>query len=121
MKKLAVVVALFALALAGRAMAADAPAGHAGHDHATTAKAPEGVNPHETYACPMHKDVTSAKPGKCPKCGMNMDKLTLAQHGVKYRCPMHKDVVSDNPGTCEKCKMKLEVYDTTHELGKVKR
>ncbi len=24
------------------------------------------------YACPMHKDETSDKPGKCPKCGMDM-------------------------------------------------
>ena len=22
------------------------------------------------YVCPMHPDVTSDKPGKCPKCGM---------------------------------------------------
>jgi len=25
-----------------------------------------------TYTCPMHSDVTSDKPGKCPKCGMNL-------------------------------------------------
>ena len=24
------------------------------------------------YACPMHPEVTSSKPGKCPKCGMRL-------------------------------------------------
>jgi periplasmic mercuric ion binding protein len=24
------------------------------------------------YVCPMHADVTSDKPGKCPKCGMSL-------------------------------------------------
>jgi hypothetical protein len=27
---------------------------------------------HKTYTCPMHSEVTSDKPGKCPKCGMNL-------------------------------------------------
>src|SRR5260221_12092436 len=27
-----------------------------------------------TYACPMHPDVTSDKPGKCSKCGMELVK-----------------------------------------------
>jgi hypothetical protein len=26
----------------------------------------------EVYTCPMHAEVTSDKPGKCPKCGMNL-------------------------------------------------
>ncbi len=26
------------------------------------------------YSCPMHPEVTSDKPGKCPKCGMNLVK-----------------------------------------------
>ena len=30
------------------------------------------------YSCPMHPNVTSSKPGKCPKCGM-----TLVKQGVK--------------------------------------
>ena len=25
-----------------------------------------------TYTCPMHPEVTSDKPGKCPKCGMDL-------------------------------------------------
>jgi hypothetical protein len=27
-----------------------------------------------TYTCPMHPEVTSDKPGKCPKCGMDLVK-----------------------------------------------
>ena len=26
------------------------------------------------YACPMHKDIKSDKPGKCSKCGMDLEK-----------------------------------------------
>lgn len=25
------------------------------------------------YTCPMHSEVTSDKPGKCPKCGMTLE------------------------------------------------
>jgi membrane fusion protein, copper/silver efflux system len=28
------------------------------------------------YSCPMHPEVTSDKPGKCPKCGMDLVKKT---------------------------------------------
>jgi len=28
----------------------------------------------QQYVCPMHLDVKSNKPGKCPKCGMNLVK-----------------------------------------------
>ena len=24
------------------------------------------------YACPMHEDIESDKPGRCPKCGMDL-------------------------------------------------
>jgi hypothetical protein len=36
-----------------------------------------------TYTCPMHPEVTSAEPGKCPKCGMNLEKATAGEHDHK--------------------------------------
>jgi FtsP/CotA-like multicopper oxidase with cupredoxin domain len=38
---------------------------------------PAGAGP-VTYACPMHPEVTSQEPGRCPKCGM---KLLAGQPG----------------------------------------
>ena len=32
---------------------------------------PDGEGP-VTYACPMHPEVTSQEPGRCPKCGMKL-------------------------------------------------
>ena len=56
------------------------------------------------YACPMHADVVSDEPGKCPKCGM---KLLAAAAPTGYACPMHPEVTSDEPDRCPKCGMKL--------------
>lgn len=64
----------------------------------------------DVYVCPMHKNVTSEKQGKCPKCKMNLVKKETARPAVMkatYTCPMHPDVKSDKPGKCPKCKMAL--------------
>jgi FtsP/CotA-like multicopper oxidase with cupredoxin domain len=66
---------------------------------------PAGTGP-VTYACPMHPEVTSEEPGRCPKCGMKL-LATQAPAATTYACPMHPEVVSDQPGRCPKCGMKL--------------
>ena len=66
---------------------------------------PAGAGP-VTYACPMHPEVTSDEPGRCPKCGMKL-LATPGAGGDRYACPMHPEVVSDQPGRCPKCGMKL--------------
>ena len=44
--------------------------GHCSHDTGS-----------QTYICPMHPEVKQDKPGKCPKCGMNLEAKSQPEHG----------------------------------------
>jgi FtsP/CotA-like multicopper oxidase with cupredoxin domain len=57
------------------------------------------------YTCPMHPEVVSDEPGRCPKCGMKL--LATEAAPFAYACPMHPEVRSDQPDRCPKCGMKL--------------
>jgi transcription initiation factor IIE alpha subunit len=65
------------------------------------------------YTCPMHPDVVSLQPGKCPKCGMDLNLTSKEQMKASvtksYNCPVHLDVVSHNPGKCPKCGRKMNL------------
>lgn len=70
------------------------------------------------YYCPMKEcNYKTDKPGKCPKCGMDLKK-----HEVKavYVCPMKQcNVKTDKPGNCPKCGMKLKkVTPAVHDHDK---
>lgn len=97
------------------------------------------------YACPMHPDVQTERPGHCPICHMNLiDMSTLAQSGhdhthhgstaasvsrpggefdtvpktytgTVYTCPMHPEVRHPGPGSCPLCGMGLEPESATLE------
>lgn len=68
------------------------------------------------YVCPMNciPNYVSEKPGKCPKCGMNLEKREVEDEKklyfeeTKYVCPCPgtccKDVpAKDEPGKCPRC------------------
>src|SRR5262245_59054664 len=64
------------------------------------AKAPAATLPPLSYVCIMPGDeaVLEDRPGRCPKCGMDLVPVRLDS---KFWCPTHQTlVVRDGPGKC---------------------
>jgi hypothetical protein len=47
---------------------------HGAHQHGSMQSAAAATTQSVVYTCPMHPEVVADKPGKCPKCGMNLVK-----------------------------------------------
>ncbi len=45
----------------------------------------------EVYTCPMHPEVTSDKPGSCPKCGMDLVKKETIKNEAQPDSTMKGD------------------------------
>ncbi|HZK77040.1 MAG TPA: copper-translocating P-type ATPase [Candidatus Kapabacteria bacterium] len=62
------------------------------------------------YTCPMHPEIRQDHPGSCPKCGMALERVSVAAPAqkVEYTCPMHPEIIRDKPGNCPICGMALE-------------
>lgn len=104
------------LLLLGVALTAGAAWWSYAHADPTLAHAPR-------YQCPMHPQITSADPGECPICHMDLEPIDpsrshnhvdhdapaadAAAPPTVYRCPMHPEQQSLSPGTCSICKMDL--------------
>lgn len=47
---------------------------HSGHTGHLEHQAPSQKDSADSYTCPMHPEIVSDKPGRCPRCGMNLEK-----------------------------------------------
>ena len=77
-----------------------APLALTGRASAGFQKKPAEPLPPLSYSCPMHPEVVDNEPGKCPLCGMTLEKVRLA---LVWSCPVHSEVTEFQAGRCRKC------------------
>jgi len=69
MKKTTLSIAIFGIALIASPIASACGSGGCGAGKQPSEKDTKNV---KTWTCSMHPEVKSPKPGKCPKCSMNL-------------------------------------------------
>ena len=78
MKKLFVMILLGILTFSAAPLLAEETSA-SDASHTTSAK----------YSCPMHSEVQEDKPGKCPKCGMDLQKASSKEVASESRGDAH--------------------------------
>jgi hypothetical protein len=53
-----------------------------------------------SWSCPMHPEVVDNEAGKCPICGMTLEKVRLA---LVWTCTVHNEITEQQAGRCRKC------------------
>lgn len=53
-----------------------------------------------SWSCRMHPEVVDNEAGKCPICGMTLEKVRLA---LVWTCTVHTDITQAQPGQCRRC------------------
>ena len=62
-----------------------------------------------SYTCPMHPEITSDKPGSCPKCGMDLVKQEVSYQTTQTIKTNIKNADSMKiSGNCGMCKKRIE-------------
>ena len=67
----------------------------------------------KTYTCPMHPEVKSGKPGKCSKCGMELQEKKqgiYSKYSVNKNESEKTDFVRTNQSTPAKSKAQIKMY-----------
>ncbi|MEX2316000.1 MAG: heavy metal-binding domain-containing protein [Pirellulales bacterium] len=65
--------------------------------------------PRRAFVCPNHANVFGSPDGKCPRDGVNLVELPLADNQrLRYWCPMHPGMTAREPGKmCDDCTIEL--------------
>ncbi|MEZ9594324.1 efflux RND transporter periplasmic adaptor subunit [Shewanella sp. 10N.261.52.F9] len=117
-------ICAFSFMLVATPQQAFSQAAETAHQHAQ-AHQHESNKDGAEYYCPMHPEVTSHEPGRCPECKMFLVKDEVTDEQTEktstiatvenYYCPMHPEVTSHEPGRCPECKMFLVKDEVTDE------
>jgi len=81
------------------------------HEHKKAQKTEKSKAPKTMYECPMKDSPAQDKPGKCPTCGMPLEKVSTAPGAKKAaldepKCTCAKENHASHEGDCPTCAMK---------------
>ncbi|MCT7945270.1 efflux RND transporter periplasmic adaptor subunit [Shewanella septentrionalis] len=81
--------------------------------NSATAPKNNPLNQVKTYTCPMHPEVISHEPGRCPKCNMFLvEKLDAANPTAKHAQHQAADHQASEHGQTSAAKAASQVFDT---------